>query len=144
MPVGTVDYTSTAAWKDPYNPWPAYSRISLSAADTNLGAGVMQTLNLVSFDPEGLVLMYSNKTLGEGEHIALLFTANAWYVQYDGDTYYRLDDSPQPRAIPKGWVQGDTTWTEDNGVDATSLSIVPVTTWLNPWEFRRKRLLEYI
>ena len=147
MPIGTLDYTSTAPWNDPLNPWPAYSRVSLTAIDPSLGAGVMQTLNLVSFDPEGLLysfpsLMYSNKTLGEGENIVLLFQTNAWFVQYDGDTQYRLDSLPQPRSIPKGWVQGDTNWTQDNGEDVNTLSIVPVTTYLNPWEYRRRRLLE--
>ena len=142
MPIGSIDYVSTAAWNDPANPWPAYSRVSLSAIDSNLGAGVMQTLSLVSFDPEGLVygypsLRYSDKALNEGENIVLLFETNAWAVQYDGDTQYRLD-GPQPRVIPAGWVQGNTTWSEDNGESAPTLSIIPVTTYLNPWEFRRR------
>ena len=137
MPIGTVDYQSTAPWNDPYNPWPLYSRVSLSAIDSNLGAGVMQTFNLNQFDPVGnvygsLYVEYSNDS-----NIILRFINDAWFVEYDGDPYYRLD-GPQPRAIPAGYVQGNTAWVVDNGDDAASLSIMADTTYLNPWEFRRR------
>lgn len=139
MPIGTVDYTSTAAWNDPYNPWPAYSRVSLSAIDANLGAGVLQTLNLVYFDPVSLYLVYSNKALGAMEQIDLELNGTTWAVKYDGDSYYLLYDAA--RAIPAGRAQGYD-WQEPGGADANTLYIAPVTTWLNPWEYRRRRLLE--
>lgn len=140
MPIGTVDYVSTAPWNNPYNPWPAYSRVSLSAIDSNLGDGVIQTLNLVYFDPVSQYLAYSNKALGAGQQIDLELGGTTWAVKYDGDSYYVLPDVAL--AIPAGWVQGNTNWQEYDGSNATSLSIVPVTTYLNPWEYRRRRLLE--
>jgi hypothetical protein len=138
MPIGTVDYISTAPWNDPFNPWPACSRLTLSATDVNLGEGVMQTLNLIVFDPVGFGVgyaVYSNKPLGEGQQIELELQGTTWAVKYDGDTFYYLPNAA--RAIPAGKAQGYD-WQEDNGGDAASLSIVPVTTWLNPWEHRRR------
>ena len=52
MPIGTVDYVSTAPWNDPFNPWPAYAQVSLSAVDTNLNAsGAPLIMQLTNFDP---------------------------------------------------------------------------------------------
>ena len=141
MPIGTVDYVSTAPWNDPMNPWPAYSRISLSAIDTDLGAGVMQTLNLVFFDPVNQYVTYSNKALGAMEQINLELNGTTWAVTYDGDPQYQLAGVTS-RGIPAGDVQGNYNWEAVDGDDAATLSIVPVTTWLNPWEYRRRRLLE--
>ena len=143
MPIGTVDYVSTKPWNDTRNPWPQYSRVSLSAIDANLGAGVMQTLNLSQFDPVGGVYGYRYAEYSNDSTIMLRFIDNAWSVEYDGDPYYHLD-GPQPRAIPAGYVQGNTNWQVDNGDDPATLSIIAVTTHLTPWEYRRRRTLEYV
>ena len=145
MPIGTVDYVSTAAWNDPYNPWPLYSQVSLSAAEVSL-----RTFTLVSFDPnaEGVAAHYTDD-VGD------------YYLDYDatGNAYgndqawnvFDLNNSGEilyykptlVRAIPvkvvgvaDGWAAGPA------GTDETALYIQPVFTTLTPWEFRRRRLLE--
>ena len=147
MPIGTVDYTSSAAWNDPYNPWPAYAQVSLSAADENLSVnGAPLIMQLEDFDP----------TPGEQNwsYISLNALNDTVYMIYNSDSnqvtisdpnvspYYSLPTTV--RSVPAGWQQGNTNWVTDGGADVNTLSIVPVTTYLNPWEYRRRRTLEYI
>jgi hypothetical protein len=136
MPIGTLDYVSTAPWNDPYNPWPLYSQVSLSAVDIN-----PVILTLESFDPDNGSVTYANY---EAVPIPILYMSSGalWTVQNDGNDYYYLNTTT--RAVPAGWLQGNTNWDSVGGEDVNTLSIVPVTTWLNPWEFRRRRLLEYV
>ena len=136
MAIGNIDYVSTKPWNSVLNPWPQYSRVSLSAIDLNLGAGVMQTLNLIVFDPVGQYALYS-----DGQQIELELGGTTWTVKWDGDAYYALNDAA--RAIPGTKAQGYD-WQEPGGDNADTLYIAPVTTWLNPWEYRRRRALEYV
>ena len=146
MPIGTVDYVSTAPWNDPTNPWPLYSQVSLSAAEFSL-----RTFTLISFDPnaEGVAARYEDAA---GDYF-LDYDATgmihgndqAWTV-YDPQNQDTLYYKPTlVRAIPAkvvgvadGWVAGG------SGTDETTLYIQPVTTWLNPWEYRRRRMLEMV
>lgn len=141
MPIGTVDYVSTAPWNDPYNPWPAYFQVSLSAIDTNLNAsGVPLIMQLSYFDPTapyGNYWVYESQN-AEGDAVSLVYTAigNSVIVEDSNiGTYYSLPTTN--RSVPAGWKQGNTGWDADNGADVNTLSIIPVTTYLNPWEFRR-------
>jgi hypothetical protein len=145
MPIGTVDYVSTAIWNDAFNPWPAYAQLTLSAVDLNLNAsGVPLIMQLIEFDPTvgELNWMYESQN-NEGDAVFITYNSSSNLVTiYDGNegTYYTLETTV--RSIPAGWKQGNTQWQEDNGADATTISIIPVTTYLTPWEYRRRRLLE--
>ena len=149
MPIGTVDYRNTAPWNDPYNPWPACSRLMLSAADYRLGGGVPFAYDLDYFVPtteigatawsytsidytyDGLqtTLILSKDSVSDASYTA--------QVKFDNDTYYYVNGMIR-KDITAGYVQGNTLWQADNGDDPATLSIIPVTTWLTPWEHRRR------
>ena len=137
MTIGTVDYVSTAPWNDPTNPWPAYAQVSLSAADID-----PVILTLESFDPNAKSVLYANY---DATTVSLLMYDDTveftpWMIQNDGNDYYKCDTIT--RAIPAGYLQGNTNWQPFDGAHENTLSIIPVTTSLNPWEYRRRRLLE--
>jgi len=149
MPIGTVDYVSTAPWNDPFNPWPAYAQVSLSAVDATLNNdGNAKILTLVSFDPyaylnEAPVWTYES---ADGVQLILDLFASIVSVFAAPTNYYALTPT-QNRGIPAGVVQGNDTWSVApgyEGADVSTLSIMPVTTYLTPWEFRRRRSLEYV
>ena len=136
MPIGTVDYTSTAPWNDPMNPWPAYAQLTLSAADLTVPS---DTYVLYTFDPVAGAIQYTS-----------LATDGNQVLYLDGGIWTILDDSigvmytltTARRSIPAGWLQGNTGWEGDNGSEATTISIIADTTVLTPWEYRRRRMLE--
>lgn len=133
-----VDYNSTSNWNDPYNPWPKYSQVKISASD--IQGGALLTYNLITFDPTASSVFYSANT-ESGNYFA--FGAGTWYVIAEEElNYYTL--ATTTRTIPGGWVQGNTSWISPEGDAVESLSIIPVTTSRTPWERRRKRLLGYI
>jgi hypothetical protein len=145
MPIGTLDYVSTAPWNDPTNPWPQYFQVSLSAADANLNAsGVPLIMQLVDFDPSiGEQNWVYESQNAEGDAVIMVYNSDSNQVTIsDGNEggYYTL--STTVRSVPAGWLQGNTNWDADNGADVNTLSIIPVTTYLNPWEYRRRRMLE--
>ena len=149
MPIGTLDYVSTAAWNDPYNPWPLYSQVALSAADADLNvSGAPLIMQLVDFDPLAVGVQnwvyQSLDPTGPNGYISMVYNSgdNQVTIKNDnGDSYYACTTTV--RSIPAGWLQGNTNWdAADIGADVTTLSIIPVTTWLNPWEYRRRRMLE--
>jgi hypothetical protein len=147
MPIGTVDYISTLPWNDPANPWPQYFQVSLSAADANLNAsGVPLIMQLEEFDPtvgeQNWVYASQN---AEGDTVAMTYNSGSNLVTIsDGNVgpYYTLETTV--RSIPAGWLQGNTNWTPSEGSEENTISIIPVTTYLNPWEYRRRRLLEIV
>ena len=109
--------------------------MSLSAADID---PVILTLN--DFQPNNKSVSYAND---EADVYLYMFDDvefTPWLIMNNGDDYYQLNTNT--RAIPAGWVQGNVNWQPINGSSETTLSIVPVTTYLNPWEYRRRRLLE--
>ena len=148
MPIGNIDYVSTAAWNDPFNPWPAYFQVSLSAADTNLNAsGAPLIMQLNEFDPVAVgeqQWVYESQN-AEGDAVFMSYNSGSNSVEildFNVGTYYSL--ATTVRAVPAGWKQGNTMWITVEGTHQDTLSIVPVTTYLNPWEFRRRRLLEIV
>ena len=147
MPIGTVDYVSTAPWNDPFNPWPQYSRLMLSASDVKLGSGVPFAYELTYFFPTIIAgqsawqyVSIDDTYDGAQADINLSkdFGSDAYTatVVFDGDVQYVLNGTTR-RGIPAGDVQGNTNWEAVEGDDAATLSIIPVTTWLTPWEHRR-------
>ena len=147
MPIGTVDYVSTAIWNDAFNPWPQYFQVSLSAADANLNAsGVPLIMQLVEFDPtEGEQNWVYASQNHEGDQVSMTYnTSNNLVTISDGNlgTYYTLETTV--RSIPAGWLQGNTNWAPSEGSEEGTISIIPDITYLNPWEYRRRRLLEII
>ena len=136
MPIGNIDYISTAPWNDAMNPWPAYAQLTLSAADM-----ATDTYVLYSFDPAVGSAYYASVLYGNDLG---LYLANGIWAVYDdalGDLY-RFTTAR--RGIPAGWLQGNTAWTQQEGADETTLSIVPDANYLTPWEHRRRRLLEIV
>jgi len=127
----------------------------LSASDVRLGSGVPFAYELTYFVPTTQIgytaWSYTsiNDTYDGAQAVLTLYknsVSDASYtadVLYDGDPQYRLSDTTR-RSIPMGDVQGNHNWEAVDGDDAATLSIMPVTTYLTPWEYRRRRALEYV
>jgi len=139
MPVGSVDYVSTAPWNDPYNPWPAYAQLTLSAADLTVPS---DTYVLNVFNPNDALLVNYNGVASDGNQLLQLTDDGVWRIYDDvvGEMYI-LDTAR--RGIPAGWLQGNTNWIPVDGPRAeNTISIIADVTYLTPWEYRRRRLLE--
>ena len=165
MPIGSVDYISTIPWNDPLNPFPLYAQVIVSMTILANGDGypagpTQQTLTMSQFVPEPgneSVISYVNaadipvinKVILRYEEAGIAADTK-WYFQTGDDAYrlaiYNNPDVKVPRAIPAGYVQGNVAWDSnvDVNIDVTTLSIMPVTTYLTPWEQRRRRLLETV
>jgi uncharacterized protein (UPF0333 family) len=103
-------------------------------------------MQLVEFDPSvgEQNWVYASQN-AEGEQVSMTYnTSNNLVTISDGNvgTYYTLETTV--RSIPAGWLQGNTQWQEDNASSATTISIIADVTYLNPWEYRRRRLLEIV
>jgi len=140
MPIGTVDYVSTAAWNDPMNPWPAYAQLTLSAADLTVPS---DTYVLHAFNPNASPLITYSGVASDGNQSLYLTDDGVWRILDDaaGDLY-TLETTR--RDIPAGWLQGNTNWAPFHGDAENTISIIADTTVLTPWEYRRRRLLEII
>ena len=147
MPIGTVDYVSTAPWNDPTNPWPLYSQVSLSAAEFSL-----RTFTLITFDPnaEGVAAHYADAA-GDyyldydatGSYYGNGLSWNVFDANGAGEVLYYKETLT--RAIPAKVVGVADEWVAGPaGTDETTLYIQPVFTSLNPWEYRRRRMLEIV
>jgi hypothetical protein len=140
-----IDYVSTAAWNDPFNPWPAYAQLTLSAADAALNAsGMPLIMQLTNFDPSaspanGLSWVYQslNQPNPDAVYLRYIRASNEIQIGDDEDGVYYVIYNTAVRSIPAGWQQGNTAWEADNGADVTTLSIIADTTVLTPWEKRR-------
>lgn len=144
MPIGTVDYVSTLPWNDPTNPWPAYAQVSLSAAEISL-----RTFTLISFDlnAEGVAVRYEDADTEyylDYDASGQVYGNDASWTVYDpqnGDTLYYKPTLI--RAIPSKAVGVADGWqAAGSGTDESILYIQPDVASLNPWEYRRRRLLE--
>lgn len=137
MPIGTVDYTSTAPWNDPMNPWPRFAQVTLSASDI-----VPVTLPLKQFDPEAAgggsypFVTYQN---GSMYPVLVKLATTTWGV-LSGDVNYALTTTS--RDIPQKTAGVTGGWTRAFEGNAASLYIAADTSVITPWEYRRRRLLE--
>ena len=144
MPIGTVDYTSTTPWNDPYNAWPAYSQVSLSAVEFSL-----RTFTLVSFNPDtDAVAVVAHYEDAAGDYFLDYDATGGQYGNEVAWTVYNAQTSDVLywkatliRAIPAK-VAGVADGWEAQYNEGLELYIQPVFTSLNPWEYRRRRLLE--
>ena len=136
MPIGTVDYTNTAPWNDPMNPWPAYAQLTLSAADLTVPS---DTYVLYTFDPVAGTVYY-NGIASDGNQV--LYLDNGIWTIYDDIIGPMYTLTTARRSIPAGWLQGNTDWGPSEGSAENTISIIADTTVLTPWEYRRRRLLE--
>ena len=146
MPVGTVDYTSTAPWNDPLNPWPIYTQMLmtgsvLSEQDNTLNMNTILTLD--AFDPLGAPgspypgALYSGTQAGFGNIIVIYDTQNfsGWGITITtpdfSDTYfgYALVNT---RDIFK-YYEWPWAWDDGSGLP----SMTPVLSSVAPWEKRR-------
>ena len=159
MPIGTVDYTSTAPWNDPMNPFPALFQVSLSGMildDGNVPIYVNnEVLSMTYFNPLSVientssVCRFANDTGTWHMDLAVMSFPSyndgiEWQLNcFDGNTAAFTYGPTMLRSVPYktlvGTAQG---WADVTGSGIDGLLILPVTTALTPWEFRRRRLLE--
>jgi hypothetical protein len=139
-----INYVSTVPWNDPYDPWPAYSQVTLSAADAVLGAGALLTLNLTEFN-DGSFYPWTYTCVSDGAVGLRLYQFydeyTAQVTAYFGDTIYLGPIGTSRKGAPvkmsgaaNGWSPG---W-DPMGEDVNSLYIQPVYSALTPWERSRR------
>jgi hypothetical protein len=138
MPIGTVDYTSTAPWNDPVNPWPRFAQVTLSASDIPLTVIPLKTFkpNAAGGGSDPFVI-YQN---GSAEPTLALLSTTLWAVTYTGSVVYGLTTST--RDIPQKAVGTNGGWEKVGGGSVSSLYIAADTSVITPWEYRRRRSLE--
>lgn len=138
MPIGNIDYVSTLPWNDPYNPWPAYAQLTLSAADLTVPS---DTYVLYDFNPVAGTVNY-NGIASDGNQV--LYLDGGDWVIYDDSHGVMYTLTTARRSIPAGWLQGNTDWVPSEGSAENTISIIADTSVITPWEYRRRRLLEYV
>jgi hypothetical protein len=155
MPIGTVDFVSSQPWNDAFNPWPQYSQVKVGISGT---PGSEYTCTLNAFSPlQGVdySLIYVPELSAvnafyydDASTSAMAFQesqgANFWFISHPLGTYVANNAA---RALPSKQAGGAYGWIiypgyEGSSANVNNLYIVPVTTALNPWEYRRRRLLE--
>ena len=148
MPIGIADYVSALpGWNDPLNPFPACSRLLLSAADVSLGAGVVHAYDL----QVGSLQPYARNGYGMwayecvdqiGGSSPVMSYGNAVDGQMKvASTVGSLYIIPTPvtrRDIPAGFIQGNAAWNGVEGDDVTTLSIIADINYITPYEHRRR------
>jgi hypothetical protein len=158
MPIGTVDYVSTQPWNSPINPWPAYAAVKIEQYDAEDALIFSDTLTLSAFDPvtdsldiggTRLNMIYGYIT--EAATVLLVYglsaDVGAGNIYYNCWTYSNQTTltvgikGDSSRAIPTKSLGDATGWFNLLG-DMAKVTITPVYDALNPWEFRRRRLLE--
>jgi hypothetical protein len=135
-----VDYISTIPWNDPFNPYPFYGQVTLSAADVSVCV-----LDLQVFDPNEITpIIYSNGSKSiwyNKDPYHGSSPAGFWLVdntQLDLGLYQLNTSNLQlPVKLP-GSAQGWQIAAEGPGEDPASLYIQPVYTSVAPWEQRRR------
>jgi len=151
MPIGTVDYVSTAPWNDPFNPWPAYTTIPM------VSSFYIQpvTLKLSEFNPTenlentpGACIKYSGDS---NVAVCLLYQEGIgnswdgrWVITRDEDVSYAFPDtgeyeSPFKRDLPAKLAGAAYAWGNENDGYVETLQIsAPDLNSLTPWERRRR------
>lgn len=159
MPIGSVDYISTTPWNDPLNPWPAYAQICINGTVIGDGDEHVMTVNNVVLPmtlfapvtpPSNAYVQYGTGGYVNGVQVNLLYAINdvGWFLGIDdGDSVFTAyNDTPLRKNVPYIYVAGQSgNWYQDTGVGGlNTITIIPVTGVLTPWEHRRRRLLEMV
>jgi len=138
MPIGSIDYVSTAPWNDPYNAWPRFAQVTLSASDIALA-----TLPLRQFDPNvagnGSEPFVTYANAGNSYPQLVKLSSTLWGVLCGVVAYGLTSDI---KDIPQKTVGTDGGWTKIGGGSVSSLYIAADTSVITPWEYRRRRSLE--
>lgn len=148
-----VDYISTAPWNDPYNPWPVYNSCVVSFLSS--GVAFTKTLNMYAFDPYATDDVYAGyeSDVPAWPVVKLEYykdVNNFWQLGMTNSNvylqnYYRL--FTDTRSLPNKQTGSAYAWTPvatDGNISISSVSIQSVMSDWTPWEYRRRRLLEYI
>jgi len=147
-----IDYVSSSAWNNPFNPWPRYSQIYLSAADTFTPGGTDYiappglVLNLMYFNP----VEYSTYPTGGASTICyyrsfasnmILFKdINRWNIYEENEEVYYYKSKRNINEVPfnQAGVSVSSLWEPFGyGQHTSSIYIAPVLSSITPWEKRR-------
>lgn len=146
-----VDYTSTAPWNDPYNPWPAFYQISLSGNvinDVGTPIAVNTVLHMIVFDPniddnysvyyETVPVVYNNSYCAVYGYRDTATASPYWSIQIGSEDPFKAFNNTLQRNIPYILNQsqiGD--WSADTGSGIGNIILKPVIAAVTPWERRR-------
>jgi hypothetical protein len=162
MPIGTVDYTSTAPWNDPLNPFPALFQVCVSGMALDDAGDPFyannEVLSMTYFNPLSVIENTGGVTcrFASADNLWQLdlnvvqmpdYDAGLeWVLNYlEGATAQYTNYPTMSRGVPyKTLIGTNQGWIDNVGTGIEGLLILPVTTALTPWEFRRRRLLEYV
>ena len=154
MPIGTVDYVSSAPWNDPYNPWPTTTQVLLSSNNEPLlsgdfaGIADFTIFNPANLAPGSVIMQFSGNASPLNLYYTLSGNTPCWIIGFTTAIvkfYLPTTSRSLPVKLPgssAGWILGDYA---DPAATVQGLVITPVlSSPITPWEYRRRRLLEYI
>lgn len=138
-----VDYNSTLAWNNPYNPWPRFTSVTLSGNyidDNGDPFSVNTTLTLSAFTPTGAgnLVIYVNQDFSFN---MIYSDSNEWLISRV-DNYAQFVNQTTLRATPGGGILSAIGFIDNTGIGAGTLSLT-INKGYTQWEKRRKRLLGY-
>jgi hypothetical protein len=159
MAIGTVDYVSTAPWNDPFNPWPSTASVVVSGNGAS-GEGIPFSFVNVELPMTHFALPEVNGPAGQDIIIygsgalklygiynarSALYVWELGYYISSSDLFRLVSGSPVTKKDIPFILNANNlgTWYADDG-STTGLTIKPVYAVLTPWEYRRRRLLEYV
>jgi hypothetical protein len=126
--------------------------VTLSATDAELGAGTLLTLNLTEFNLDSFYPWTYTCVSAPSVGLRMYnFTPENFYiaeVTYFGDPMYRGAEGR--KGVPVKMSGAANGWGSSGidpdpvGQNVNALYIQPVYAVLTPWEYRRRRLLEYV
>ena len=154
----TADFLETNQWNDPFNPWPEWDSISLSATDIYGNNGVI-VFTLEAFDPNNYIHTWN----GWGTHVEYIGTdhnddeyrlvfevqfsnpSNSYWSLIKGsyaDNTYEYYSHSTDRSTPSKEAGVIGSWEYDVGTDVASL-FIQHGNHFTAWNNRRMRLLGY-
>jgi hypothetical protein len=145
----SVDYANPAPWNDPYNAWPATLQVYVSSYSVS-----PKILTMNTFDPYAAVTKIN--FAGAGGNVAgqLAYVNMAGIMTWTVGSPFILGGvasyATGARQLPVCYAGGPViAWQGDDffgpsEAQLAAITIKPVLSAVAPWEFRRRRLLEYI
>jgi len=138
-----MDYTSTAPWNDPYNPWPRYTQMFMQGVvegvyPTEKSLYVNAVLSLTYFDPvgPGPLMAYTGMQEETSLDVSYDYFGGAWnwYILIPDVGDYFCFSRNAARDIFRN--SSEWQWLHDNGSSGVP-AMMPVLSAVAPWERRR-------